>query len=166
VLRLRASAATTASRPDRPAANGGPSTTPANGGASWATAKPTSWTAFRSASRGTFRAEHQGTMARDAARCPAKFPAQRRALDADDSGAAQPHASTGEHATADYYARRRRGSSRLGSSTQSTGARSVRIPIHSGTRKSRAIATAANRNREAKGNTGTHPAAEKRIPAR
>ena len=72
-----------------------------------------------------FRAERKGTLARDAARCATKFSAQRPALDADDPGAAQPHASTGEYATADYYARRRRSSSRLGSSAESTGACSV-----------------------------------------
>ena len=158
MLRLRASAATTTSRPGRPA--------PANGGTSRTTAKSISWTALRSASRGTFRTERKGPLARDAARCAAKFPAQRRSLDADDSRAAQPHASTREYATTDYYARRRRGSSRLGSSTQFTGARSVSISLHSGTPKSRTIASAASPNGEAKGNTRTYSAVEKRIPDR
>jgi len=136
VLRLRASAAatTTSRRPGWPAApNGGTSWTLANGSASRATAKSTSWAAirsaskaaFRAASEATFRAERKGTLARDAARCPAKFPAQRPTLDADDSGAAQPHAPTGDYAKANYDTRRRRGSSGLGSSTQSTGARPV-----------------------------------------
>ena len=72
-----------------------------------------------------FGAERKGTLARNAARCAAKFPAQCPALDADDSGAAQPHASTREYATAGDDARRRLGSSRFGSSAESTGARSV-----------------------------------------
>src|SRR4029077_3867930 len=107
------------------AANGGNSWTLANGSASPGTAQSTSWTALKSGSEATFSAERKGTLARDAARCPAKFPAQRPALDADDSGAAQPNASTREYATADDDARRRRGSSRLGSSAKSTGPRPV-----------------------------------------
>ena len=177
MLRLRASAAatTTSRRPGWPAApNGGTSWTLANGSASRATAKSTSWAAirsaskaaFRAASEATFRAERKGTLARDAARCPAKFPAQRPTLDADDSGAAQPHAPTRECATADSYTRRRRGGSRLRSSAKFTGARPLRISVHPGTPKSRTIASAANRNGEAKGDTRTHSAVKERIPDR
>ena len=105
-------------------------------------------------------------MARNAARCPTKFSAQCPALDADDSGAAQPYASTRECATADSYARRRRGGSRLRSSAKFTGARPVRIAVHPGTSKSRTIASATNRNGAAEGDTRAYSAVKKRIPDR
>ena len=105
MLRCRTGAATTASRPGWPAANGGTSWALIDGTASRATAESISWTVFRSAPRGAFGAERKGTLARHAARCPAKFPAQRAALDAVDSGATQPYASAGEYAPADYDAR-------------------------------------------------------------
>ena len=169
MLRSRASTAATTT-PQRPrwsaAANGCASWTRANGSASRATAKPTSWTAVRSTERPTFRAECKGSMARNAARCPPKFPAQCPALDADDSGAAQPYASTRECATADSYARRRRGGSRLRSSAKFTGARPVRIAVHPGTSKSRTIASATNRNGAAEGDTRAYSAVKKRIPDR
>ena len=169
MLRSRASTAATTT-PQRPrwsaAANGCASWTRANGSASRATAKPTSWTAVRSAERATFRAERKGSMALNAARCPPKFPAQCPALDADDSGAAQPYASTRECATADSYARRRRGGSRLRSSAKFTGARPFRIAVHPGTPKSRTIAPATSRNGAAEGDTRTHSAVKERIPDR
>ena len=105
-------------------------------------------------------------MARNAARCPPKFPAQCPALDADDSGAAQPYASTREYATADSYTRRRRGGSRLRSSAKFAGARPLRISVHPGTPKSRTIAPATNRKRAAKGDTRAYSAVKKRIPDR
>src|SRR5207248_11754195 len=108
VLRCRTSAATTTSRPGWSAATAGdvgPSWTPAHDSASRAAAKSSSWTTFRTVSWGSFRTERKRTLAGYAARCSAKFPAQCAALDADDPGTAQPHASAGEYAPAGYYAR-------------------------------------------------------------